>query len=173
MMRQIYNVESPPSSMLYDTSALTDGSSIQNSACTPNNNTDINVPHPSESLSSSSSTPSSSMLSEATTECCNRLQEFALNGYLGNVVKQHQLQRQQQSNFHLQKHQQQQPSPSKSNQLKSNSNSPSRLSLANLMPSRLALIFSRFLLFSTLHLYYSKLICVFVFQVQFSIIIFF
>uniref|UniRef100_A0A1I8P2C7 Kinesin-like protein unc-104 n=1 Tax=Stomoxys calcitrans TaxID=35570 RepID=A0A1I8P2C7_STOCA len=146
MMRQIYNVESPPSSMLYDTSAITDGLTIQNYPLNPNT---ITAPcHPYSSTSSSSSTTSSSSIlndgigGSSTTECCNRLQDFGLNGYLGNVVKQHQP---PQQHLQLQRHQQQQPQPqqqqqpappSKSNQLKSNNNSPSRLSLANLMPSR-------------------------------------
>lgn len=151
-MRQIYNVESPPSSMLYDTSAISDGLSIQNCPFNPNTNANTNTNTTTTTITTPHTNPSpSSTSSDIATECCNRLQEFTLNGYLGNVVKQHQQQRQQQQLQQLQlQQQQQQASPSKSIQLKSNNNSPSRLSLANLMPSRLAFIFSRFLLFSIL-----------------------
>lgn len=134
-MRQIYNVESPPSSMLYDTSALNDYQLLQNS---PNRLKPSNT-------SDNMSTNTTSTITNATTNnvatsanssvaynlyeggLCN-LHELAKNCNLGQVVVPP---RQQQS--------------TKSILSKSNNSSPSRLSLANLMPSRFAFIFSRFL----------------------------
>ncbi|XP_046809863.1 kinesin-like protein unc-104 isoform X5 [Lucilia cuprina] len=148
MMRQIYNVESPPSSMLYDTSALNDVQ-LQNSSCislnpsntfnivTTSTNTTSFTTHSNATTTTNTTTSNNTaaILSSATANLyesgLSNLQELTRNCHLGqNIV----VVPTKQSTINA---------TTKSILSKSNNSSPSRLSLANLMPSRFAFIFSR------------------------------
>ncbi|TMW53505.1 hypothetical protein DOY81_001382 [Sarcophaga bullata] len=153
MMRQIYNVESPPSSMLYDTSALNDGQlQLQNSCttitttatatsattATTTATTSINPCNHNTIIISTNTTPTNCSptppppppTTTTTTlyesGLCN-LHELAKNyNLVGQQLKHHTQYATTKSML----------SKTNNNSSCSTSSSPSRLSLANLMPSR-------------------------------------
>ena len=177
-MRQIYNVESPPSSMLYDTSALNDGQlQLQNSCtsittiattatATSAATTSINPCNHNTTLNNTITTNTTTIISANTTptNCspmrqppppppttttttsslyesglCN-LHDLAKNyNLVGQPVKHHPQYATTKSMLTKSNY-----SSSSSTSACTSSYSPSRLSLANLMPSRFAFHFSRF-----------------------------
>lgn len=121
-MRQIYNVESPPSSMLFDTSALEDGTGSINMIAT--NATVTAITNSFAAISTSNGQNPSEPHSNL------------------NLMEQAQYE------LYQKQMQQQQLQTNATNMVANARNSPSRLLLANLIPSRFASFIISFIKFS-------------------------